>query len=334
MGYKVAVLMGGTSVEREFSLASGKRVCDALTDAGHKVLPLDTTPELVKTLLAEKPDVAYIALHGKTGEDGTIQSLLEFLEIPFVGSAAAVCRSTWNKSTLSHFIDSFNDGGKQVAGYPHGVCIAATCFKDMGAVDAIGLIPKRSVRIPSGLPVCVKPASQGSAFGMHKVTDPKMLGEAILDALSFDDEVIVEEWIDGVELAVSVVGDGKDAHALPPVEIVPRHGVFDTAARLDVDAVDFFAPVRDSSLSKDSDKAAEIRSEIERAAIQVHNAYGCHDISRVDMIWDGTQAKVLEVNVSPGVTELSLLPMAVSAAGLEFPEFLSGLLDRAVQRGR
>lgn len=330
MGYKVAVLMGGTSLEREFSLESGKRVCDALEAAGHKVLPLDTTDSLVDTLLSERPDVAYIALHGKNGEDGTVQSLLEFLQIPYVGSAATVCRSTWNKSTVPYFIESYSPEGREGASYPYGICIAATCFKNMGAANAIKLIPER---IPAGLPVCVKPACQGSALGMHKVDEPEGLGEAILDALSFDDEVIIQEWVEGVELAVSIIGDGPDAHALPPVEIVPKRGIYDTAARMDNDAVDFFAPVRESSLSGDPANAAAIRSEIERAALQAHNAYGCHDISRVDMIWDGAQARILEVNVSPGMTPLSLFPLAVEAGGLSLESVLSELLDRAVERG-
>lgn len=329
MGYKVAVLMGGTSLEREFSLASGKRVCEAFEEAGHKALALDTTPDLVETLLAEKPDVAYIALHGKHGEDGTIQSLLEFLQIPFVGSPATVCRSTWNKSTLPYFLSSYCEQGG-AASWPYGVCLSADAFKDMGAANAIKLIPQR---MPAGLPVAVKPASQGSALGMHKVDDPAKLGEAILDALNFDDEVLIEEWVDGVELAVSVIGDGFEAHALPPVEIVPKHGLYDTEARLDETAVDFYAPVRDESLSSVASDAAAIRSEIERAALETHRAYGCHDISRIDMIWDGAQAKVLEVNVSPGMTELSLFPIAAQAAGLSLKTILSELLDRAVQRG-
>lgn len=330
MSYKVAVLMGGTSLEREFSLAGGKRVCDALVEAGHQVIPLDTTSELVNTLREEKPDVAYSVLHGKHGEDGTIQSLLEFLQIPFVGSPATVCRSTWNKSTLPYVITSHRTGSEGAAAWPYGICIASDCFKDMGAAHAIDMIPGR---IPAGLPVCVKPASQGSALGMSKVEKAEDLGPAILDALACDDEVLIEEWVDGVELAVSVVGEGDDAYTLAPVEIVPRRGIYDTDARLDDDAVDYYAPVRPESLSPDPKNAAAIRSEIERAALEVHRDYGCRDLSRVDIIWDGAQAKVLEINVSPGMTETSLFPMAAEASGLALSEILSGLLDRAVERG-
>jgi D-alanine-D-alanine ligase len=330
MSYKVAVLMGGTSLEREFSLAGGKRVCDALEEAGHEVVPLDTTSELVNTLREEKPDVAYSVLHGKHGEDGTIQSLLEFLRIPFVGSPATVCRTTWNKSTLPYVLATHREQPNPAAAWPYGVCIASDCFKDMGAAYALDLIPDR---IPAGLPVCVKPASQGSALGMSKVSREEDLGPAILNALSYDDEVLIEEWVDGVELAVSVVGEGDDAYTLTPVEIVPRAGIYDTNARLDDDAVDFYAPVRLESLSPDPSTAQSIRSEIERAALEVHRAYGCRDLSRVDIIWDGGQAKVLEVNISPGMTNMSLFPMAVEASGLTFSSVLSDLLDRAVERG-
>jgi D-alanine-D-alanine ligase len=329
MGYKVAVLMGGSSLEREFSLASGKRVCDALERAGHRVLPLDITPELVSTLRSERPDVAYIALHGKHGEDGTIQSLLQFLQIPFVGCSATVCRSTWNKSTLPHMLRTWRGENPGVASWPYGICISSDAFKEMGAATAIDLIPER---IPAGLPVCVKPASQGSALGMSKVFKAEKLGAAILDALSFDDKVLIEEWVDGVELAVSIIGEGANAQVLPPVEIVPRGEIYDTAARMDDDAVDFYAPVRDESLAGSSAEAAAIRSEIEHASLEVYNAYGCRDLSRVDLIWDGAQAKILEINTSPGMTPLSLFPMAAEAAGFSLEEVFSKMLDSAIER--
>ena len=158
MGLKVAVLMGGSSFEREFSLASGKQVCAALEEAGHKVVPLDTTADLVPTLRSERPDVAYIALHGKHGEDGTMQSLLEFLDIPFVGSPASVCRSTWNKDSLHTTMETYRamTGDAPVASWPQGICIARDAFKDMGAATALDLVKDRVI---GGFPVAVKPVS-------------------------------------------------------------------------------------------------------------------------------------------------------------------------------
>lgn len=326
MGMKVAVLMGGSSFEREFSLESGKQVCAALEEAGHKVVPLDTTKDLVPTLRSERPDVAYIALHGKHGEDGTIQSLLEFLDIPFVGAPASVCRSTWNKDSLHTTMASYRavTGDPAQASWPQGICIARDAFKDMGAATALDLVEER---VHGGYPVAVKPAHGGSALGVHRVDSQEELGEAILDALSFDEHVVIEQWVEGVEMAVSILGSGWDAYALPPVEIVPKEGLYDTQARLDADAVDYYAPVRPSSLSPDEADAQAIRAEVERAALEVYRAYGLRDLGRIDVIWDGAQARVLETNVSPGMTELSLFPAACKAAGLT----LSGVLDRLIQ---
>ncbi|BDE95149.1 D-alanine--D-alanine ligase family protein [Raoultibacter timonensis] len=324
---KVAVLMGGSSFEREFSLASGKQVCEALEEAGHKVVPLDTTSDLVPTLRSERPDVAYSALHGKHGEDGTIQSLLEFLGIPFVGSPASVCRSTWNKDSLHTTMAAYRamTGDAPIASWPQGISIARDAFKDMGAATALDLVEDRVI---GGYPVAVKPAHGGSALGVHRVDRVEDLGEAILDALSFDEHVVIEQWIEGVEMAVSILGDGWDAHALPPVEIVPKSGLYDTAARLDADAVEYYTPVRLESLSPDEAQAQAIRAEIERAALEVYRAYDLHDLGRIDVIWDGAQACVIETNVSPGMTELSLFPAACAAAGLS----LSGVLDRLVSQ--
>ncbi|MBE6464998.1 MAG: D-alanine--D-alanine ligase [Eggerthellaceae bacterium] len=323
---KVAVLMGGSSFEREFSLASGKRVCEALEEAGHKVVPLDTTSSLVPTLRSERPDVAFIALHGKHGEDGTIQSLLEFVGVPFIGSPASVCRSTWNKDSLHSTMASYRaiTGEPPIASWPQGVCIARDAFKDMGAATALDLVEER---VHGGYPVAVKPAHGGSALGVHRVDCVEDLGEAILDALSFDDHVVIEQWVEGVELAVSILGTGWDAYALPPVEIVPRNGRYDTQARLEADAVDYYAPLRLESLSNNEAEAQAIRAEIERAALEVYRAYEMCDLGRIDMIWDGAQARVLETAVSPGMTPLSLFPMACEAAGLSLSAVLNELVS-------
>ncbi len=327
---KVAVLMGGKSHERDFSLSSGKNVCDALEEAGHEVLPLDTTDELVNVLRAEKPDVAYSALHGKNGEDGSIQALCDLLNIPLVGCPASVCRQTWNKATLASTLSNFYDGQQGAAVAIPGLCLSEAMFKDMGAACALDLVEEH---IPAGYPLAVKPAKQGSALGMSKVNNTKELAEGLLKAFSFDTEVIIEEWIDGVQIAVSVLGEGADAYALPAVEIVPKDGrLYDTDARIDDEAVDYFAPVRLESLHSDEAQAQAIRSEIERAAVEVHQAFGCRDLSRVDIIWDGACARVLEIDVSPGMGPLSGFPMACKAAGLSLKAVLNELLENAVAR--
>jgi D-alanine-D-alanine ligase len=334
MSYKVAVLMGGSSFEREFSLASGKHILRTLEQEGHTVLPLDTSSSLVSVLRAEKPDVAFIALHGGHGEDGTIQSLLEYLAIPFVGSPSCVCRTTWNKSMLPHIITSHrNEAGRGdgPASWPRSVCLSTTSFKDLGAASALDLLGER---LPSGYPFAVLPASGGSALGINKVESLDELAPAILDALSFDDEVLIEEWVRGVELAVSIVGTGDDAKALPPVEICPHAGFefFNTEVRLDPDLIDYYAPVRLSSLADDEAEATRIRTLIEEAALEVHRGFGCRDLSRVDLFWDGKRVKVLEINVAPGMTEYSLFPLASAAANIPLGTLLTTLFATALAR--
>lgn len=216
-------------------------------------------------------------------------------------------------------------GDAPVASWPQGLYLARDAFKDMGAATALDLVEERVI---GGYPVAVKPAHGGSAMGVHKVDSVDDLGEAILDALSFDEAVVIEQWIDGVEMAVSVLGTGWDAHALPPVEIVPKGGMYDTEARMTPGAVEYFAPVRNASLAPDEADAQAIRAEIERAALEVYRAYNVRDLARIDLIWDGAQARVFEVNVSPGMAERSLFPAACAAAGLSLPNVLNELVSQ------
>ena len=198
---KVAVLMGGSSFEREFSLISGKNICAALEEAGHRTVPLDTNEQLVPTLRSEKPDVVYNALHGKHGEDGTIQSLLEFLDIPFVGSPASVCHRSWNKDALHSSVAKYRQISGEVDGvasWPPGVFIAADAFKKMGAAMALDLVGER---IPGGYPVCVKPAHGGSALGVHRVDSQEELGEA-REACDEQDPAHMEEEFGDLMFAV------------------------------------------------------------------------------------------------------------------------------------
>jgi D-alanine-D-alanine ligase len=334
MSYKIAVLMGGSSFEREFSLESGRHVTRVLQERGHKVLPLDTTASLVETLRTQNIDAVYIALHGKGGEDGSIQALLEYLDIPFVGSTAHACRLAWNKSSLPHALVAYRTClGKRehdgAAAWPESLSLNALSFKDMGAATALDLV---GTHITSGYPLAVKPARGGSAMGVGKVDTPDTLAPAILDALSFDSAVIIEQWVSGVELAVTVVGNGADARVLPPVEIASKLGFFDTNARADSDLVDYYCPVRPQSLATSEANATQALQAIEQAALEVHRALGCRDICRVDMIFDGEKPRILEVNLSPGMTEHSLVPMACKAEGIPFGEFVEGLLEQAIKR--
>ena len=315
MREKIAVLMGGRSLEREVSLASGRRVSDALTAAGYYVLPLDVTSDLVQTLRSERPDAAYIALHGKYGEDGTIQELLEFLGVPYTGPGVVASALSWDKSVAKHL---FAERGIPT---PAWVTLTADAFKEMGAATALDLVPEAV----GGFPVAVKPARQGSALGLRRVDNAEGLADALLSALSYDTAAVVERWIEGTELAVSVLGEGEDALVLPAVEIVPTGSLYDFNARVTPGEADFFAPAR---ITPEAAQAAAV------VACDVHNSLGCRDVSRVDLILDAEgNPFVLECNTSPGMTETSLLPMAAEAADMTFQDVVSRLIEAALTRG-
>lgn len=314
MKTKIAVLMGGRSLEREVSLASGLHVSEALEALGYYVLGLDVTSDLVATLRSERPAAAYIALHGKFGEDGTIQELLEFLGVPYTGPGVVASAMAWDKSVAKHL---FAEKGIPT---PEWLTLTADAFKEMGAATALDLVPD----VAGGFPLAVKPSRQGSALGMRKVLRAEDLADALLNALSFDTAALVERWVDGVELAVTVLGEGDSIEVLPPVEIGARGGIYDFDARMASDGADFFAPARVSG---------EITQLAMDVAGQVHNALGCRDVSRVDMMIDAEgRAQVLECNTSPGMTQTSLLPMAARAAGMTFQDVVSRVVRAALAR--
>ena len=315
MREKIAVLMGGRSLEREVSLASGRRVSGALESAGFRVLALDVTADLVETLRRERPDAVYIALHGKYGEDGTIQELLEFLGIPYTGPGVVSSYLAWDKSVAKHV---FAANGIPT---PAWTTLTADAFKEMGAATALDLIPARA----GGFPVVVKPSTQGSALGLTKVERADDLAEALLTALSFASAALIEQWIDGIELAVSVLDDADGRpDVLPPVEIVAKSGLFDFSAMYTRGETDYFVPAR---------LAPDVEESVIQLASRVHTLLGCRDVSRVDMVVDEAGVPfVLECNTSPGMTETSLLPMAAEAAGRSFEDVVTSLASAALGR--
>ena len=315
MKEKIAVLMGGRSLEREVSLKSGERVCAALTERGYRVLGLDVTPDLVATLRAERPDAVYIALHGKYGEDGTVQELLEFLGVPYTGPGVVASALAWDKAVSKRLFV------REGVPTPAWVTFTADAFKEMGAATALDRVPV----VLGGFPLVVKPSKQGSALGLTKVQDAASLPDALLTALSYGDAAIVERWIDGVELAISVI-DGEDGpRVLPPVEMVPKSGVFDFSAMYTPGETDYYVPAR-------LDEAAA--AEIVALAARVHTLLDCRHVSRTDLVLgsDGVPY-VLEVNTSPGMTETSLLPMAASAVGMDFADLVEHLVRSTLDSG-
>lgn len=312
---KVAVLMGGRSLEREVSLKSGKRVSEALQSLGYKVLALDVTAELVETLRCERPDCCYIALHGKYGEDGTIQELLEFLDIPYTGPGVIASTLAWDKSVTKYLLR-----GAGIA-TPAWITLTADAFKEMGAATALDLVVERL----GAFPLAVKPSKQGSALGLARVEDAEALPEALLTALSYGDAALIERWIEGTELAVSVLDACSERPlVLPPVEIVAKSGLFDFSAMYTLGETDYYVPARLDE---------ETLASVGEYARRVHELLGCRDICRVDMVVPPEGVPhVLECNTSPGMTEVSLLPMAAEAIDISFEDVVERLVCSALGR--
>jgi D-alanine-D-alanine ligase len=304
---KVAVLKGGRSLERGVSLRSGARVEDALERLGHEVVPLDVGRELVKRLLAERPDVAFVAMHGPGGEDGTAQELLEILGIPFTGPGVAACTRCIDKVLAKHELRS--------AGVPTPDWFAfnETAFRELGAADALAELEERL-----GFPLVVKPSRGGSALGIKFAASWFEVPEALVSAFSYDDRVLLERYVDGRELAVSVVGDDP----LPVVEAIPAGGDrYDFEARYEIGRTTFACPAE----LEEADATA-----VTAAALAAYGALGCSGFSRVDLILAEDGPQVLEVNAIPGLTDTSLLPQAAEAAGMSFEELVEKILDLAL----
>lgn len=315
MAPKIGVLMGGRSLERAISLVSGKRVCEALASRGYRVVALDLVPELVDTLTSERPDAVYIALHGKLGEDGTVQELLEFLGIPYTGPNVLTSILAWDKNLTKELLV------KQGIPTPAWVSFSASSIKEMGAMRALGSIAEKL----GGYPLAVKPAEQGSALGLARVEDDRALAEAMLDALAYDSKVIVEKWVAGTEIAISVVDGDDGVRVLPAVEIAPKTGIYDYNAMYTPGETDYFVPAR---LPEDTlARAGEV-------ARTVYESLDCRDVSRIDMVVadDGTPF-VLECSTLPGMTETSVLVMAAEAGEIAFEDLIDRVAKDALARG-
>ncbi len=304
---KVAVLKGGRSLERGVSLRSGARVEDALERLGHEVLPVEADGDLVKRLTAGKPDVAFVAMHGMGGEDGTTQELLEILGIPFTGPGVAACARCIDKVLAKHDL--------RAAGVPTPDWFAfnETAFRELGAADALAGLEDRL-----GFPLVVKPSRGGSALGVKFAENWFDVPEALISAFSYDDRVLLERFVDGRELAVSVIG----SEPLPIVEAIPNSGdSYDFEARYEIGRTSFVCP---------ANLAEEEAAAVTEAALAAYEALGCSGFSRVDLILAADGPQVLEVNAIPGLTDTSLLPQAAEAAGMSFEQLVERILDLAL----
>lgn len=309
----VAVLAGGLSHEREVSLRSGRRLAAALRDTGTSVCEWDVDAALVERLRTDPPDAVAIALHGGEGENGSIQAVLELLDVPFVGTPAPACRRAWDKPTAKAEL------ARAGLDTPDWIALPHTTFRALGAQAVLDAMVDRL-----GLPLMLKPDQGGSALGAQVVTSREDLPAAMVSCLAYADTVLAERFVDGTEVAVAVVHDGAELRALPPVEVEATGGVYDYTARYTPGATTFHCPAR---------LAPATLALLEDTALAAHRLLGLRDVSRTDAVVDAEgRVQVLEVNVSPGLTDTSLLPTAAAAAGMDLGELYAALVERAVLR--
>jgi D-alanine-D-alanine ligase len=299
-GKRVAVLYGGRSTEREVSLKTGKGCADALRQKGYDVVLVDVDLDLALRLRDEKIDVAFNALHGRWGEDGCVQGLLEAMAIPYTGSGVLASAVGMDK-VVSKVL--FRTLGLRVSDY--------AVFPPRRA-ESISLAD-----LPFGLPCVVKPSGEGSSVGVHLVKEKGALGPACRDAATFKGDVIVERYVKGKEIQVAVL-DGK---ALGAIEVVPANEFYDYAAKYTAGTTQYFYPARiPPAHAKAVSEAAEI----------AHRGLRCEGVTRTDFILveDGTPY-ILEVNTLPGMTPTSLVPKIAAGNGIPFPDLCERLLDGA-----
>jgi D-alanine-D-alanine ligase len=321
---RVAVLKGGRSLERQVSLRSGAQVQDALERLRHDVTVIDVGAELVPRLKDAAPDAAFIALHGRDGEDGTIQELLEAMDIPYTGSGPAACMRCTDKALAKHLL--------REAQLPTA---DSYTFKERSIREWDVASALHDVERKLGFPMVVKPARQGSALGVKFARSSEQLPGAIVGALSYDRKVLLERYIAGRDLAVSVLETARPApdtddqgtlQALPVVEAVPTEKDFyDFEARYEIGRTRFVCP---------ADLAPGLSERAKELALATYRLLGCQGFARVDLMLAGEDQLmyVLEVNVIPGLTETSLLPQAADAAGIGFDELVERLLASAFSR--
>ena len=301
---KVAVLMGGTSAEREVSLSTGRQILNALDTAKYAVAPLDTAdvPALLTALSAsDRPDVVVIALHGRGGEDGTVQGMLEVLGIRYTGSGVLASALAMDKA------------------------MAKRVLKTVGVRVPEDVTLKRGDTLPPNalpLPVIVKPNAQGSTIGMAIVREPGEMDAVLQSAFEYDDTVLVEQFVTGTEITVPILGNDA-LEVLPIVEIVPNGGFYDYKAKYTAGETDEIVPARIPDA---------VAAEARRIAALCHQTLGCRGMSRTDMIvTDKDEIYTLEVNTIPGMTPTSLLPRSAVAAGYSFSQLLDTLIALALE---
>ena len=310
----VVVLAGGLSHERDVSLRSGRRVAEALRRAGHKVTESDISSDFVGVVKGIEGVVVVPQLHGGIGEDGAVREVLELLGVPFVGCSGAACRTTFDKSVAGAVVSRSGWNVPDQVALPHDI------FRELGAAALVDALGERL-----GFPLIVKPARSGSALGTTKVNAMDELRQALVAAYAYGPVAIVEEFISGTEVAVTILVGDERTQVLPAVEIRPESGIYDYSARYTAGFTRFIVPAGlDETAARNADDLA-------RGVVQALHLDG---VLRVDMIIDDEgKAWFLEANVAPGMTETSLAPLAMQAADLDLGQLYSKLVQEAAAKG-
>lgn len=302
---KIAVLYGGTSGEREVSLSSGKGIMKALQENGHHVTGIDFKPSEINKIIHLDVDLVFIGLHGKFGEDGRIQGLLDMLEIPYVGSGVLASALAMDK-----------DKAKQIFQTAQIPVAKSRAYKvnDQTNVEKL----EKKIQTLFSLPFVIKPNREGSTLGLTIVEDYKQIRGAINNALHSDDVFLVEDFIQGTEITVPVLGPIGKEEALPIIEIIPKNDHYDYESKYSVGGSEHIIPAR---IDKETTKLTQ------DYAIKAHQALGCEIYSRVDFILDEHNTPIiLEVNTLPGMTPTSLFPDAARSIGLSYNNMIETIV--------
>jgi D-alanine-D-alanine ligase len=294
---KIAVMMGGLSREREISLKTGKAIQKALTEKGYTVLPIDVKDDIAEKLIKEKIECAFLALHGKFGEDGTIQGMLELMRIPYTGSGVLASALAMHKIMSKKFF----------------LCEKVPTPRFQGLKrEEITKDPPRKISLP--MPVVVKPAREGSTIGISIVRKDEELGPALKKAGEYDEEILIEEFMKGREITVGIL----ENIPLPIIEIVPKSGFYDYHSKYTKGETQYILPAR---IPREKYLYAQ---EISLKAFQILD---CSGVARVDLMTDENENPyVIDVNTMPGMTETSLLPKAANYAGISFGDLAERIL--------
>jgi D-alanine-D-alanine ligase len=305
---RLVVLRGGTSMERDISLITGGRVQHALERLGHEVHPLDIEDPTTEALMEVAPEAAFICLHGPGGEDGTVQALLETLGIPYTGSGPLSSIRCMDKDYAKRAI--------RAAGIPTPPfkTFFRRAMNEMGAAAALD-----AAADSLGYPLVVKPAREGSSFGLSRVEAPGQLLDAVYEAFGYDAKILLERWVDGTEVSVPILEPaGENPKVLGLVEIRPREGAYNFEAKYTPGATDFAIPAEIS---------ADAAARLEETTLKTYELLGCSGFARVDTIVENGVPLVLDVKTVPGFTETSTFPLAAEAAGISFESLVETILE-------